>query len=706
MHRLSNIGRLFAFVILPTLSSFAASPPAAESIQQIIAAANMEWEKFASESFELRMQFELSGRLLSEQSETFFCELAEKARNELDRLANLQQSMLEQIDKYEGADWEQQYGSTGLWRRLAAAVEATRLNQAQIDYLRAIICENSQPSDLVQKQLFKRKLRSDLSLCEALRVSMEQMEYFGPSGPNELNNIAQSLAKSDCYDDPEILLSLAILQRRYSPDELQSTLSRSPQTAILLGKLLLAELSSRFSQSPADVNLKQISPVDAELAAVAALQEGPKSYAGLITTLAQSDRFQTPAVLYAAAILCQDIRPQKAAELLIKASNSQWQRRNELLKITPTQIAEQAFNVAYYVFTQDPNNCQPAIDAYENYSRISPSSIDEQTQYLYGTLLHNCSRISEAAETFRQLANQLQSLWRDAATLELIKIKIDTRASLAIPDETLEDLRNFILGCTRPEEREIQIRRQALSLYCQILLARDSNDAAEKVLDVLDTAEPTQGLPYELYRALAHKQLGRLEESARFLVQAIDSNEASTAQLAVSLLSEILDRIELRQQNARDFNQMLLDCNEIAEFAYKSTDTRQTALLFAETSILGGNLSRAQTLLDPLADENDINWLRPKAQLLMAKNEFEQSAKLWAKITELRRNDISELNRKSWNWWRAKFYELDCLAKSPDADKQNTAHTIDVLFHSFTNIPSPWAEKFSRLKKLLSDNTN
>jgi hypothetical protein len=711
MNRLGNISRLFVFVLLLTTASFA-NPPPPETIRQIIIASKLEWEKFEDESFMLRMQFDLSGRLLDDRNKIFFCELASNARNQLDQYVNEQQSMLKQIENHEGADWEQKYGSTGLWRHLAAAVEAARLNQTQIDYLRAIICENSQPPDLVREQLFKRKLRSDAGLCEALKVSMEQIKYLGPSEPNELNNIAQSLAKSECKDDPEMLLTLAILQRRYSPDELQNTLSKSPHTAILLGKLLLAELSSRFAQSPADVNFESISPVDAELAAITALQANPQIYSDLITTLAENERFQTPAVLYSTAILCQDTRPQKTVELLIKASSSQLQHANDLLAITPEAIAEQAFNVAYKIFMENPNECQLAINAYENYSRIAPDKIDEQTQYLYANLLNNCNRISEAVKTFKRLADRSQSLWHDAANLELLKIELNKAITPTEINDVLVRLHDFILGCTRPEEREIQIRLEAMNLYCQLLLDRDSSDAAEKVLQILDTALPTPGLPYELYKAQALKHLGRLEESARFMAKAITIDSGSMAPLAAELTLEIIDRIELWQQKARDFNQMLLDCNTLAEFAHKSIDNRQTALLLAETSILSGKrgqpaLSRVEGESFSLpADENNINWLRPKARLLMAQDSFEQSARLWAKIAELRRNDNPAQNKKSWGWWQAKFYELDCLTKSPDADRQNISHTIDVLFNSFSDIPSPWAEKFGRLKELLRDNTN
>ena len=51
------------------------------------------------------------------------------------------------------------------------------------------------------------------------------------------------------------------------------------------------------------------------------------------------------------------------------------------------------------------------------------------------------------------------------------------------------------------------------------------------------------------------------------------------------------------------------------------------------------------------------------------------------------------------HWWQAKFYELDCLAKSPQADKQNIAHAIDVLCGSYPQIPAPWAEKLDILKQ-------
>jgi hypothetical protein len=144
---------------------------------------------------------------------------------------------------------------------------------------------------------------------------------------------------------------------------------------------------------------------------------------------------------------------------------------------------------------------------------------------------------------------------------------------------------------------------------------------------------------------------------------------------------------------------LLQNSYTLADFANRIADTPQTNLLLAEVSILNG-----KTSVTAFPVTNNAISLRVQARLLMAQEKFDQSAKLWAKIAELRRNDSTGQNQKNWHWWQAKFYELDCLAKSPQADKQNIAHVIDVLCGSNPKIPAPWAEKLDLLKKQCAAN--
>jgi tetratricopeptide (TPR) repeat protein len=372
------------------------------------------------------------------------------------------------------------------------------------------------------------------------------------------------------------------------------------------------------------------------------------------------------------------------------------------LDIEAERIAEQAARLAYDNFTRNNIDCRLAAAAFENYARIASDKMAEQMQYLYGTLLFNCDKVNEAIEVLTQLAERSTTIWRDKASLELIKIKIDTASSLAIPDDILVQLRNFILGCSDREEQQNQLRLEALSIYCKILLSRDSSDSAKQVLDILDEAQPMPGLRYDFFRAQAMQQSGRLEESAHFMSRAVDFNDDSIAPQAVSLLSEVLDKIELWQQDANDFNQMLQNCATLAslaalaEFADKSTKSEQAALVLAEISILDGKKI-------PFTDENDMSWLRPKARLLMAQGNFNQAAQLWARIAEYRKSDTAELNHKSYGWWQAKFYELDCLANVPQPDKKSIRHAIEVLQSSYADIPRPWAEKLDGLREICGD---
>ena len=83
-----------------------------------------------------------------------------------------------------------------------------------------------------------------------------------------------------------------------------------------------------------------------------------------------------------------------------------------------------------------------------------------------------------------------------------------------------------------------------------------------------------------------------------------------TRYLAGEIARDIIDKIELLQQHTEDFNQMLADCNYLADSAYKSLDTPQTAVLVAEVLILlpgpqKENLEKSQSLLNSITNEKE-----------------------------------------------------------------------------------------------------
>jgi hypothetical protein len=677
--------RYFLSLVLLTISlpAIAAdSLPTAQDINDTAQKAKQVSDSFFSQTFTIRMQYEYSGRFLTPQDKDTLCEAARQVSADLEQIAKTQLAMKQAIESYQKDDWEALFGQTGLWRKLAADLTHTQTSKLEIDYYLARI--NGKLQSQAEQQFFKQRAKPNLSQCESLKTSLEKIKRLGHSEPNELEDLALALAKSECKDNPEMLLSLAILQSKYAPASLQTTLSRSPQTILDLGKLILADLSS-------DANLNSLNPVTAELAAFSARTTNPSAYKKLLLALANIDQFKTPMVLYAAGVSVTDSAPEKTIKLLIDASTLQQKKKYWLIDIEADRTAEQVARLAYDGLTQKNIDCNLAIAAFDNYTRIAADKITEQMQYLYGTLLLDCDKTQEASEIFTRLANDSNTIWHDKASLELLKIKIN-----AGREENLPQLRNFILNCTGQDEQILLLRLEAMDLYCRATLGNDSNDSATQVLNLLDIAQQTPGLRYDLFKAQAFQQLGQLEESARYMSKAVIEDSNSSAALAAQIASEIIDKIELWQKDANNFNELLQNCDTLAEFAHKSANSRQTALLFAEVSTL--EEKRGQAPFGP-ADENDITWLRVQARLLMAQDKFEQSAKLWVKIAELRRNDTTGQTQKNWHWWQAKFYELDCLAKSPSTNKQNIAHIIDVLCGSNPQIPAPWAEKLDILKR-------
>jgi hypothetical protein len=720
--------------------AFADALPTAEDINDLAQKARQITDSFFAQTFTIRMQYEYSGRFLNEDDKDCLRKIAEKTSAELDQIANTQLAFKQSIESYQGPDWESRFGQTGLWRRLSADLYRTTLAKLEVDYYRARAFDLSQQNQILQEilrqmdflsqtykqsgpELVRAKVLSQLGRidsnfrAQALKelekfalysdilrpvgAKIEEIKLAGRTDPNELNWLITVLSQNRSERYRELVLQTALLQRKYDPNGFEKTLEVFPETKDVLGFLALSEISVLAASGE---DLSQITVADAELAATVAWQTNPQSHADLITKLAESEKFQTPAVLYVAATLCHQTKPKIAVELLIKASNLQLKSPNVLLKKNPEDMAKQAFGIAYQVFTENPNDCGPAIGAYENYSRIAPGKVYEGVQYQYGTLLFDCAKIKEAYEILTPLAEHSKTIWRYEASLELLKMKMKTDTAATISDEILEQLRNFILDCSGPDENQIRLRQEAMNVYCSALFQRDSNETAEKILYILDKTQPTPGAQYELFRAQAFKQLGRLDEAVHFMYQAVDFNDASIAPQAVSILSEILDKIEIWEQKAGDFNRMLQDCALLADFVYKSNADPNTTLLLAEILILiSGNdkakLSQAERLLSDTNGAENVALLRCRARLLAAKADYQKAAELWARICALRKTETQSPNQRTWQWWQAKFYQLDCAAKLHDADKTDISHTIEVLLNTYPDTPLPWAEKLDFLKE-------
>jgi tetratricopeptide (TPR) repeat protein len=740
-----------------SLSAIAAdSLPNDDDVNQLARQSKQTSDDFFSRTFEIRMRYEYFGRFNDPCDKDRLRNLARTAADDLDRIANDQLTLKQSIESYQKDDWETRFGQTGLWRRLAADLLKTTLTRLEVQYYLALGFDQPSQTDilhqiltqldtlqnlgrspywhllkaktlallattdptyqpLAKKQLDTVLAQTDVPCPAKFRAELEMIKLWHGlparedtakmAVPPALSELPDQIAQADCKSDREIILTLACLQHRFGPQSLSKTAVLFPLIKDDLGRLVLDDLQSRYKQDGfADVNSLPVTAFEAELAAQFAWQNHFDNSADVIGKMTTADKFRTPRFLFIAAMSVVDASPAEAVRFLIDASRLGQNAKDS--DVNAGEIAKQATLLAHKLHTETANHCPLVCEAFENYLSIADPNRDpnfSNIEYLYVSVLDSCGKETQVRQLLEKICST-PGQYQNRAKLDLITQQLQHAGTETEKHTLLPQLADLISNVPAVGSKNIALRDEAITLYCQMLLDDANSQSAQKVLDMLDAIGAGQG--YAPYKARALQQLGRLEKSARLMSQAIEINSGSMAPAADGLVCEITDKIELWQQDANDFNQMLLDCNALAEFAHKILNTRQTALILAEISILRGK--RGQAPFSPFSptDENDISWLRPKARLLMAQDDFNQASLLWAKIAELRRNDLSIQNQKSYNWWQAKFYELYCLAGASQADKQNIRHTIEVLQNSYPDIPRPWAQKLDSLKQQCGKGAN
>jgi len=671
-----------AFLLNAALLPAAGSPASAEDIAELAGKTVQAADTFMQQSFRLRMAYEYKGRFLTAQDKQNLYSLAEAAADSLEQIAVEQQKLKAGIEAYEADDWDKRYGSTGLWRKLSRDICTTRLTKCRIDFylalssteqqrtkmLNGILTEmaslnlislpaasqllkaktfallsgtNNSYGQMAEKELNELMIRSDMRHSTALRASIERIKFLAPTDANDLDKLSRTIAGSSCSNDIELVLSLAFLRRKYDPNAFEKVIKIWPQTEDFLGSVILADLSAAVETGLLDDQfLQQVGPFDAELAAQTAWKESPQKYQTVLAALTEKKMFRTPLILYVNAAALAQSKPTEAVELLIKSSSLEQSQYSKRLNIPPGEIARQAAQLAYNLFEQKKTRCSLVLEAFDNYSSISKDKMEQELEYLYAVVLDNCGKQEARLKLLEKIAGRADGKYKDRARLEL----------------TVEAIR----------------QKQYNGLEQKSTLAADFADSI------------------------------RSAEGCEFTDE------------AMQLLSEIIGQVDSYQQPNDRFAALVSSCEKLAHFCYDCLEgalRQQAGLFLAEAATLAAagrtdRLSVVEELLSTLennAQSDDIDLLRCRARLSAAKGKFAVAALLWGKICDARKTEESALNKRSWKWWRCKYYQLHCLTKSTQSQKQNILHTIEVLQNTFTGIPSPWAEELNLLKQQCLD---
>ncbi|MHC4573999.1 MAG: hypothetical protein ACYS76_07690 [Planctomycetota bacterium] len=718
--------------------------PTAQDIDRCAEAATRSMQDFMQESFEPRLRYEFKGQFLTQHNRQNLRALAKTAGKQLKQIAQNQHELKQQIEDYDGNDWDSRYGKTGLWRKLDRDLYITRLSTCELDFYLALCAQQPQRNRILhtildransldqtrnipyahflkakalallartdpayklpaEKQFDLLTARSDMPQPLAFRTAMERIRPRGPGQPDELRRLTQAIAKSDHSDDIELVLSLAFLQRRCDPAAFENTVRKWPRIEDFLGSCILSELSRQVEEGRLEP--QNFSVFEAELAARTAWKNMPQRHRMRLDYLASIERFQTPLILYVTAVAFADSSPPKAADLLLKAGRLQPQTRSHRFHLPASQIAKQAAQLAYNSAVKDRRHCPLALEAFENYSRIAGDKIDPDLEYLFSTMLQLCGRAEKSKKLLQKIACGPSGKWRNRARLDLI-----TQAIQEKPQEKqhrraelLKKLETLIADCK--DKNEYRLRAKALAVYCPLLLEAEDKNSAQKVLAAITEADADSDPNLNVFKSISLRRLGRLNESVGCLLSAVPTDHCRHVPEAMELLWAVIDRVD---ELAGNDSTLMTNCKELSQICHdclSSKEKQQAALLLVEISTFlteesEKRLPYAEMLLDSAAENglyDDVDFIRCRARLLTRHGKFDEAARLWRKIAQIRKTESAPPNQRGWKWWRAKYYELYCRAKHPQTDKASLSHTIEVIENSFRDIPPLWAQKLNSL---------
>ena len=730
---------LFFVTFAPGVSAI----PTAENIIILSQKASQIADDFLQETVEIRLTHEYYDGFSNDADSENLHRLSKQASSKLQEVLSSQQQIKKQIENYGGDDWELIFGSTGLWRKISADCINSIYLKSSVDYFVALASGQQQESELLLNTLnsfnqdydipaarllqarvlmLARSGHSSYAFSAAqildnllnlayvtddiyLKALIERLKLSSAPDLDMLQSLNSRLSSSSYKDDMELGLVVAFVNLRLNrPDILEDAIKRWPQAKPLVGKLLLEDLITRLNEN----DLSNLSAFEARLVAQTASQLKPENYEILLKKLSSLPDFQSPSVLYFAAIAVEESDPEKAVSLLIKAGRLQGLDPDDYLDLSSEQIARRAAELAYKIYLEK-DNFALAAEAIENYFRLAGQQAAPQLEYSYTHLLKKLGEDQQAWEFLQKIASRPKGEFRNAARYDLVIYKLENADGVSPSEraELLIQLRDLISDTAKsPSEHRIHV--DATVLYCDLLLAENEPESTEKAYGILVRSDDLPVRYGLILKSRALCQLGRADEAVNVLVLAIEPNSCRNIQYVESLLNQLIEKIDT-YSNEANFDQLVKNGFSLGRVCFNCADSKSRAkigLMYAEFAILASakdrqNLSIAKELLSGVRDEfgaDDTDLLRCFARLHAVEGRFTAAAGEWAKLAGIRKSLNKSEAGPEWKWWRAKFYELDCWSRVKNTHSQDVVHAIEVIENSYENIPQFWGQKLGLLK--------
>jgi hypothetical protein len=619
-------------------SAHAADAPSQADVDKLSQEATAIYAEFMEVSAPERLQFELAGRGLEAGASARLAKLSSVVVARFSGLVTQGDALRVKVEDYQGQDWESRYGSTGLWRRLKAEIYRVMMFRYEARYWSAMAAAADDRLGLLREIAAEiAAFRADFHSDE-LSLLYARVLCAGPEdGPQWQSGMA--IVDELCAGDETDTVHLAARLERYR-------LKATHDAEELAGIWRLVKASAK---------------TDDELlirTGFAGWTAGNQDWLEeVVRRCPQSRQLLDRCVL-------------ATAEERMAKDGVQW-------------IGAYAANLAADSAAKEPEAHKAIIAAMANVREYRGPEV----LYAAGLLLEKTEPL-KAAAVFVEVSRKM-----DGETA----VRTAARAATLAYDQFRKDK-----GCCSDAlpiveyYAKLTARPAPEMAYCHYLLTAQCGDAnqARRLLESL------AGGPSGRYQMIANHTLsvmratealkaGRLPQAAEFLAAGLDTADASDEPLAADIVEKFLDRWEDYEET--DGRAGLQNCTTLMTYCRdwaKGEERTRIRSLADETSILFDG--------DTTHTSATGGTVRCMARYMMAVGNWQQAGEKWGLVCEWELQQ-SKGDVRTWQWWRAKYYQLLCWSKGKDATKEELARRVDVTLSSCGPVPELWKKKLTTL---------
>lgn len=680
------------------------------------------YQEFVEASVQLRLGYDYKNKFLTDQDRQSLHDMAIDTEKKLEQIHASQSRLLELIEDYEGDDWEKKFGKTGLWKRLKKNIFSTIVFQSEVSFYKNLCVDSQLQVDNSKISLEKLELygQSDNFYVKLIKAKFNSL--FDPAKAIEIMNEINReilIGEQACIYDVEInkirIDAGLVVDVNAVRNAVQTCgeFETGIKGAFLLGRLgdmsALQQIIEKYSQSEFFVSrlsyhyiadliesnepLDKVTLFEAELAAKYAIAEQDiKKNEDVMTALIGKNRFQNPAVYYAAAKVLEDNKHTvKAVDFYIVTSLFDGENPYKI------DAATRAIELGYRLYTHNPENTALAIKAFENYKKCCGDDISPQQQYLYGKVVAGVGMTEKAKKIFTSLKEQI-SEFTNFARYELLYIDIlsGTPDDPNKRDTVISELLGLIKAAKK--QKQTQLEKNCLLIYGQMLVGQGNDEQAK---EFLEKAKDIEGGELNIYKGWAYGKLKDYQKAVDVFYKSFKQEDIDCASQAIWLIGQIADRIEYILEGIKNKNDFIDKCIYIGRQSWKNCKDMEKAYAGMYLIELLGFSEKYDPVLDNVLDEiaqkidtNSIEFLRAKARFSYAKADFRTAGMCWSRINSFYRTD--QTGEQDSRWWRSKYYELLSLSKLPGS-KDQILHTIEVTKNSHPTQDDFWNAKLDIL---------